>query len=48
MRLGYVATQQRNYQAALTAFRNALRQHPGDSYALKAIRNVQGYMRRRS
>jgi hypothetical protein len=46
MRLGYAATQQRDYQTALINFRRALNARPGDSYATRAIRNVEGYLQR--
>lgn len=44
MRLGYDATERKNYTQALTFFENALDERPGDSYAVQAIRNVQTYL----
>lgn len=46
MRIGYTATQQRDYQTALINFRRALEERPGDTYASRAIQNVEGYIRR--
>jgi hypothetical protein len=46
MRLGYAATQQRDYQTALINFRRALNLRPGDSYATRAISNVESYLQR--
>jgi hypothetical protein len=48
MLAGYTATDQRDYQSALSYFRRALQQRPGNSYATRAIRNVEGYMQRSS
>jgi hypothetical protein len=44
MRIGYAATQQRDYQTALINFRRALNARPGDAYATQAIRNVESYI----
>jgi tetratricopeptide (TPR) repeat protein len=44
MRLGYDATQRRDYDAALTFFQQALDLRPGDYYATEAIANVTTYM----
>jgi TolA-binding protein len=46
MNAGYAATQQRDYQTALTNFQRALQVRPGNPYATRAIRNVRGYMQR--
>jgi len=46
MRIGYAATQKRDYQTALINFRRALNERPGDSYATRAISNVQSYIQR--
>ena len=46
MRIGYAATQQRDYQTALINFRRALEERPGDNFASSAIQNVEGYIRR--
>jgi hypothetical protein len=45
---GYAATEQRDYQNALTYFRQALQQRPGNPYATRAIRNVESYIQRNS
>lgn len=46
MLAGYAATQQRDYQTALTNFQRALQLRPNNSYAATAVRNVQGYLQR--
>jgi hypothetical protein len=46
MQLGYDATRQRNYSAALTYFKQALQENPGDRYAGVAVRNLEGYIAR--
>jgi hypothetical protein len=46
MNAGYAATQQRDYQTALTYFQSALQLRPGNVYATRAISNVQTYLRR--
>ncbi len=46
MNAGYAATQQRDYQTALTNFQRALQLRPGNPYATRAISNVQSYMQR--
>lgn len=46
MRRGYSATKQRNYPAALSYFKQALQQRPGDRYASIAKRNIEGYIAR--
>ncbi len=46
MRAGYAATDQRDYQTALTNFQRALQVRPRNPYATRAIRNVRGYMQR--
>ncbi len=44
MRLGYDATERRDYERALSFFQRALEERPGDGYAAQAIRNVRTYM----
>jgi cytochrome c-type biogenesis protein CcmH/NrfG len=46
MRAGYAATDQRDYQTAITNFERALQLRPRNPYATRAIRNVRGYMQR--
>ncbi|MBE9115162.1 hypothetical protein IQ249_04540 [Lusitaniella coriacea LEGE 07157] len=46
MRIGYDATERKDYQTALINFRRALEERPGDSYATDAIQNVQTYINR--
>ena len=46
MRIGYAATEQKDYQTALINFRRALEARPGDRYATAAIRNVESYIQR--
>jgi len=46
MLAGYAATQQKDYQTALTNFQRALQLRPSNPYAVKAVRNVQGYLQR--
>ena len=46
MRIGYEATEQKDYQTALINFRRALEARPGDRYATEAIRNVETYIQR--
>jgi hypothetical protein len=48
MAQGYAATRRRQYGTALYYFRLALKQRPGDTYALKAISNVERYQMRAS
>ena len=44
MRLGYDATQRKDYPAAIQFFQEALALRPGDYYATEAIDNVTTYM----
>ena len=44
MLVGYAAEEQGDYQTALINFRRALAERPGDSYALRAIANVESYI----
>jgi len=44
MLIGYAAEEQGDYQTALINFRRALSERPGDSYALRAIANVESYL----
>lgn len=44
MRIGYDATEQRDYNTALINFRRALAERPGDPYASQAVRNVSTYL----
>lgn len=44
MRLGYDATQRKDYPAAIQFFQEALTLRPGDYYATEAINNVSTYM----
>lgn len=44
MRVGYDATEKRNYQKALEAFQKALTERPNNTYAQKALRNIQTYL----
>ena len=46
MEMGYDATEQEDYQTALSNFQRALQERPGDYYATQAIRNVQTYVNR--
>src|SRR5919202_1774008 len=46
MRAGYGATQQRDYQTALSYFQQALQLRPNNRYARQAVSNVQGYLQR--
>ncbi|WP_190966971.1 DUF928 domain-containing protein [Nostoc spongiaeforme] len=46
MQLGYSATRQRNYSAALNYFKQALQERPGDRYATTAMNNIQIYVAR--
>jgi Tfp pilus assembly protein PilF len=46
MRAGYSATQQRDYQTALSYFQQALQLRPNNPYARRAVSNVQGYLKR--
>jgi hypothetical protein len=48
MRQGYRADSKRDYHAALLAFREALKQRPGDRYATRAINNVSRYIEAKS
>jgi hypothetical protein len=41
MRIGYTAAQKRDYQTALINFRRALNESPSDSYAARAIQNME-------
>lgn len=43
MRAGYAAVEQKNYEAALLHFQRALDERPNDSYAQRAIQNVERY-----
>ncbi|HEY9698505.1 MAG TPA: hypothetical protein V6D10_14675 [Trichocoleus sp.] len=43
MSAGYRATEQRDYDAALTYFKRALDERPNDPYAQRAIENVDRY-----
>ncbi|MEM6838256.1 MAG: hypothetical protein AAF609_15535 [Cyanobacteria bacterium P01_C01_bin.120] len=44
MLVGYAAEEQGDYQTALVNFRRALLERPNDSYALRAIANVESYI----
>lgn len=44
MRLGYDATERKNYPQALIFFEKALIERPEDGYAIQALRNVQTYI----
>lgn len=46
MQAGYAAVENRDYQRALPYFQKALELRPGDTYAQKAIENVEGYLQR--
>ncbi|MBE9005827.1 DUF928 domain-containing protein [Fortiea sp. LEGE XX443] len=46
MQLGYGATRQRNYSAALKYFKQALQERPRDRYATAAVRNIELYISR--
>ncbi len=46
MRIGYAATDNRDYQTALINFRRALKTRPNDPYAAQALRNVRTYINR--
>ncbi len=46
MQAGYTATQARDYDTALLYFQRALDERPNDTYALRAVRNVEGYRSR--
>jgi hypothetical protein len=48
MREGYKLTGRRNWRPALQNFQQALQIRPGDPYATKAVRNVNGYIQRRN
>ncbi|NJM47984.1 MAG: hypothetical protein HC860_18925 [Alkalinema sp. RU_4_3] len=41
MQAGYAASREKAYSKALVFFRRALDDHPGDSYATKAIANIE-------
>jgi tetratricopeptide (TPR) repeat protein len=43
MRAGYAAAEQKDYEAALLHFQRALDERPNDSYAQRAIQNVERY-----
>jgi hypothetical protein len=43
MRAGYTAVDQKDYQAALLHFQRALDERPNDTYAQRAIQNVENY-----
>lgn len=43
MRAGYAAVEQKNYEAALLHFQRALDERPSDTYAQRAIQNVESY-----
>jgi hypothetical protein len=44
MQVGYVASRAKDYRAAITAFRRALDERPGDSFAQKAIENMEAQL----
>jgi tetratricopeptide (TPR) repeat protein len=44
MRLGYDETHARDYQSALVNFQRALKERPGDNFAIQAVRNVSAYI----
>ena len=46
MRIGYSATDKKDFQTALINFRRALKTRPNDPYATQAIRNVSTYIER--
>lgn len=46
MQAGYNATQKNDYASALLNFKRALDERPDDTYAIQAIRNVEGYLAR--
>lgn len=43
MQAGYAAAEQKDYEAALLHFRRALDERPNDTYAQRAIQNVESY-----
>lgn len=43
MRAGYAAVEQKDYAAALLHFQRALDERPNDTYAQRAIQNVESY-----
>ncbi len=43
MRAGYAAVEQKDYEAALLHFQRALDERPNDTYAQRAIQNVESY-----
>lgn len=43
MQAGYTAVEQKDYEAALLHFQRALDERPNDSYAQRAIQNVEKY-----
>ncbi|MBD1943348.1 hypothetical protein H6F50_13470 [Coleofasciculus sp. FACHB-712] len=45
MRLGYAATQRKDYPAALSYFRSALAERPTDRYATLAYWNITDYLK---
>ncbi len=46
MQAGYRATGEKDYQKALEAFQNALKERPNDIYAQQAIHNIEAYLAR--
>jgi hypothetical protein len=44
MQVGYVASRSKAYRTAITAFRRALDERPGDSFAQKAIENMEAQL----
>lgn len=44
MEVGYAAAEQGDYQTALINFRRALAARPGNTYALRAIENMETYI----
>ncbi len=48
MQAGYRATEQKDYQTALTEFKKALQARPNDIYAQQALQNVEFYITRQS
>lgn len=48
MQLGYAEAQKRNYQKALSFFKQAQQARSGDTYATRAINNVTDYINRNS
>lgn len=46
MLIGYAAFEKKDYQTALTSFKKAVSERPGDSYAVKAISNTEELIKR--